>query len=117
MTLQLHVKISTLYTKLKSQRRLGTDYMEIFYPVMKFQLGSPSLDFYDYKKTTQRDNRTPIKINQSQAALKRELLLHLNLNVKSSHSNCFFFTQLQGLTIFIRTFIEGQKRGAFYFSP
>ena len=57
MTLQLHVKISTLYTKLKSQRGLGTDYMEIFYPVMKFQLGSPSLDFYDYKKTTQRDNQ------------------------------------------------------------
>ena len=46
--------------------------------------------------------RTPIKMNQSQAALKRELLLHLNtINVS--------LTQLHGLTIIFRKFKASQK--------
>ena len=45
--------------------------------------------------------RTPIKMNQSQAALKRELL-HLNtINVS--------LTQLHGLTIIFSKFKESQK--------
>ena len=49
-------------------------------------------------------------MNQSQAALKGELLLHLNI------VNVFFLTQLQGLTILLRKLKESQKLVAFYLS-
>ena len=53
--------------------------------------------------------RKPIKKYQSQAALKRELFLHLNtVNV--------FSTLFQDLTILIRRFKESQKLVAFYLS-